>query len=192
MQLYLIRHPRPALADGICYGQLDVDAENPLPLAARLRALLPPATAVVSSPLRRARALAEALQPQAEVDERLMEIAFGDWEGRRWSEIDRHLLDAWAADPLHFAPPGGESAAGLQMRVVSCLSGLAGFPGNRAAVVTHAGVIRAALGHWLQLPIAEWSQLPLAFGSVTLLEIDRPPAAPGQPPARARLHYRNR
>lgn len=174
MQVFLIRHPRPLLESGVCYGQLDVEGEDPRPLARRLRSFLPADTPVVASPLRRALGLAKALDRQARVDARLMEIDFGAWEGQRWSDINRQLLDQWAADVLHFAPPGGESAARLQARVVDCVHSLCAEPGKRLALVTHAGAIRAALGYWLQLPIGQWSRLPLAFGSISLLEIDAP------------------
>lgn len=169
MQLFLIRHPRPLLRESLCYGQLDVAAEDPLPIAERLRTLLPADIPVVASPLRRARGLAEALHQQPTFDRRLLEIDFGDWEGVAWDDIDRQSLDAWAADPLHFVAPGGESAAVLQTRALDCVRSL---DGDRVALVTHAGVIRAVLGHWLRMPIDEWIRLPLAFGSVTLLEID--------------------
>ena len=37
MQLHLIRHPRPAVEPGICYGQTDLGlAECPAEVAARL------------------------------------------------------------------------------------------------------------------------------------------------------------
>lgn len=192
MQLFLIRHPRPLLEAGICYGQLDVEAEDPQALAERLRRRLPADTPVMTSPLRRARGLAEALQRPPLLDSRLMEINFGQWEGQRWEQIDRHLLDAWAADVLHFVPPGGESVAALQARVVDCLTSLRG---ERVALVTHAGVIRCALAHWLQLPLAEWSRLTLDFGSLTLLEIDRAgyeQAAADAPIPAAILRYHNR
>ena len=172
MPLFLIRHPRPLIESGVCYGRLDVEADNPQALAAQLAPRLPSGLPIISSPLRRARRLAEALGPQVRTDARLSEIDFGEWEGRRWNEIDRHLLDAWAADMLHFVPPGGESAAMLQARVIDCLDSLRAGHARRLALVTHAGAIRAALGHCLRLAIDEWSQLPLAFGSISLLEID--------------------
>lgn len=194
MQVFLIRHPRPLIEEGVCYGRLDVDAEDPQASAARLRTLLPAGLAVIASPLRRARRLAEALHPQARLDARLMEIGFGDWEGRRWAEIDRALLDAWAADVLHFVPPGGESAAMLQSRArefAATLTGesLAGesSAGDAVALVTHSGVMRALLGHWLELPVGEWSQLKFEFGRATLLELDN-----GQPGGKAALRYTNR
>lgn len=194
MQLFLIRHPPPRLAAGVCYGQLDVDSEDPQPAARRLRALLPAATPVIASPLRRARALAEALHPQPVFDERLLEIDFGEWEGVAWEQIDRQLLDAWASDVLHFVAPGGESVAMLQARALDCVRSLRG---NHAALVTHAGVIRAMLGHWLQLPIDEWSRLRLDFGSLTLLEIDASSdglqrTGSSRPHAPGILHYLNR
>ncbi len=168
MQVFLIRHPRPLIGAGICYGRLDVDCENPLPVATRLRARLPEGTPVVSSPLRRARRLAEALDPGARIDERLSEIDFGAWEGQPWNDIERDALDAWAADVLDFTPPGGESVAHLRGRALAFAASLRG---PHVALVTHAGILRALLGHWRQLPLAEWTQLKFDFGSLTEVEI---------------------
>ncbi|MCM8596708.1 alpha-ribazole phosphatase family protein [Accumulibacter sp.] len=189
MQLFLIRHPRPVGLAGICYGRLDVAAEDPQAAAERLRPLIPPATPLLASPLRRARELARALHAQAVLDDRLREIDFGEWEGRSWESIDRREIDAWAADVLHFVPPGGESVAMLQQRVIDCLVGLAG---PRFGLVTHAGPIRAALGYWLHWPIGEWSQVVIDYGSVTLLDIDPSTERPGRRPGRATLHFLNR
>ena len=168
MQVFLIRHPRPLIGTGFCYGRLDVDCEDAQPVADRLRPLLPPATPVIASPLLRARQLAEALAPQASIDVRLAEIDFGEWEGLSWNEIDRSALDAWSADVLGFTPPGGESVADLQNRVVNFADAL---DGPRVALVTHSGVMRALIGHWRQLPVAEWTQLRFEFGSLTEIEI---------------------
>jgi len=188
VRLFLIRHPRPLLANGICYGQLDVEAEDPQPVATRLRPLLPAGTQVISSPLQRSRRLAAALHPQPSCDERLLEIHFGEWEGRSWERIERGLLDEWASDVLHFVPPGGESVAMLQARAIDCVGDLRG---SDCALVTHAGVIRVLLGHWLQLPVDVWSRLPLDFGSITLLEITAG-NGDGRLPTSAILHYLNR
>ena len=100
MPLFLIRHPRPLIESGVCYGQLDVEAEDPARLADQLAARLPARIPIISSPLRRARVLAEALGKRLDApvhdDPRLREIDFGNWEGQRWEAIDRALLDAWA------------------------------------------------------------------------------------------------
>ena len=108
MQLFLIRHPRPLLATGVCYGQLDVEAEDPWPLVERLRALLPDDIAVIASPSRRARAMAEALHPQPQFDRRLMEIDFGAWElslihiSGNTPTCQRNKRAAWRGRFLHY------------------------------------------------------------------------------------------
>ena len=170
MQVFLIRHPKPVIDAGICYGRLDVDAHAPHAVADEIRPLLPRDVPVYSSPLRRARQLAEALHPSPIIDERLCEIDFGDWEGRAWNDIERSLLDAWAADVIGFTPPGGESVASLQQRVIDFATSLEAQPA--VALVAHAGVLRALVGHWQKLPVAEWTQLQFDFGSLTTLHID--------------------
>lgn len=172
MQVFLIRHPPPRIDPGVCYGRLDVEAIDPAGAAARLRPLLPAGVPVCCSPLRRARILAEALHPAPVIDARLAEIDFGEWEGRRWDDIDRAALTAWADDLLGFVPPGGESVAALQARVLAFAATLATWPADSAlALVTHGGVLRALLGHWLRLPVAEWTRLQFAFARVSAVEL---------------------
>ncbi len=170
MILHLVRHPKPRVAPGICYGRLDLEAENAGAVAARLRAELPPELPVWSSPLRRCRSLAELLHPLPVLDERLTEMDFGRWEGRPWDAIPRAELDAWAADVAGYAPPGGESPRLLQARALAFVAGLA-VP--EAVIVTHAGVIRTLLAHWQGLPPQRWTELSFAYGSCTRVEVPR-------------------
>jgi len=164
MILHLIRHPRPVVEPGICYGHLDLAAENAAAVAEQLRAELPAGLPVWSSPLRRCRELAALLDAQPLVDARLAEMHFGDWEGCSWGAIPRAELDAWAADVADYAPPGGESPRQLQRRALDFVAGLA-VP--EAVIVTHAGVIRVLLAAWQKLPPERWSELSFAYGSRT-------------------------
>lgn len=164
MQVFLIRHPRPQVAAGVCYGQLDLPALDVEQTAASLRAQLPADLPLISSPLQRCRVLAEALHPAPRFVAGLMEMNFGAWEGKRWDEIGNEALDAWAADLLHHAPPGGESVAMLQARSVASLNALAAEGLPACIVVTHAGVMRAAVGHARRLLAIEWSQLKFDYG----------------------------
>lgn len=170
MQVFLIRHPRPQVAAGICYGQLDLPALGVEQTATRLRQQLPADLPLISSPLQRCRALAEALHPSPRFEPELMEMNFGEWEGRHWDQIGAEALDAWAADLLHHAPPGGESAAMLQARVIASFDSLAAEGLTACVVVTHAGVMRAATGHVRKLPIMQWSQLTFGYGECVTLE----------------------
>lgn len=164
MILHLIRHPKPLVDSGICYGRLDLAAENAAAVAERLRAELPPGVPLWSSPLRRCRELAELLHAAPIIDERLVEMDFGLWEGRPWDSIPRGELDAWAADVAAYAPPGGESPLALQQRALAFVAGLA-VP--EAVIVTHAGVIRTLQAHWQGLPPDKWTELVFAYGSRT-------------------------
>ena len=172
MQVFLIRHTRPQLAAGICYGQLDVACEDPLPVARQLRAQIPCDTPIFCSPLKRARVLAEALgKPYGMtpcIDARLSEISFGAWEGKPWEDIDRAALDMWAADVLHFVPPGGESVAQLRARVIAFAETLR-LP--RLAIVAHAGVMKTLCGYWQKLPSEDWTQLEFSFGGLVELTV---------------------
>lgn len=170
MILHLIRHPEPEIEAGVCYGRLDIPAKNVEAAAERLRTELPPGLPVFSSPLIRCQALAELLHPQPVFDDRLMEMHFGDWEGRRWDDIPRHQLDAWAADIAGYAPPGGESPADLQRRALAFVASL-DVP--EAVVVTHGGVIRVLLASRLDLAAREWGRHPVAFASRTRLDFGR-------------------
>lgn len=172
MQIFLIRHTRPLLAAGVCYGQLDVDCENPQSTVHRLRPRLPSDAPIYCSPLQRARVLADALGAACgivpRIDARLSEISFGSWEGKTWDEIGRDALDAWAADMLHFVPPGGESVTQLRARVLEFAATLA-LP--RAVIVSHAGVMKTLCGHWRCLPSEDWVRLEFPFGSLVELTV---------------------
>ncbi len=172
MQLHLIRHPRPAIAPGICYGQSDIGlAESALEVANRLKALLPDAYTVYASPLIRARLLAEALGTPT-LDERLKEIHFGEWEGRSFASIGS-AIDDWAADPLGFRAPGGESAREMTARVLHWLSDLQlSAPTDAVVVVAHGGPLRAIAGHLLGLPPERWLGLDFGCGQVTRLDLE--------------------
>ena len=194
MQVFLIRHPPPLIEAGVCYGRLDLDCADPALYAAALQAQLPAGTVVFSSPLRRAHRLAEALAQtlatEVRLDERLREIDFGAWEGCRWDDIARAEIDAWAADVLGYAPPGGESVAALQARAVDFAASLASsraasLASSRAAslassragsvaIVSHAGVLRALIGHWRALPTREWTQLAFAYGGLSTFDLAFP------------------
>ncbi|HEY4164351.1 MAG TPA: histidine phosphatase family protein [Dongiaceae bacterium] len=102
---------------------------------------------VVSSPLRRARRTAEILFPDREIvtDERLLEIAFGDWEGKVLSELrDLPGGDAKARESLglDFTAPGGETPRAVQERLRPLLAEIA-TARQPTIAVAHKAVIRA-------------------------------------------------
>lgn len=183
MDIVLIRHPAVAVEEGTCYGQSDVAlADAPeasaAGLAVRLATLQVPAPRVLlSSSLTRCSSVAAALAANFgctySVDDSLKEMDFGSWELQRWGEIDRSLLDAWAADFHGARAHGGESVAQFVARVSAWFDV---FQQTReltpAYVVTHAGVMRVIASLVLGLPVERCLKWALDMGSCVWLRRD--------------------
>lgn len=172
MHLYLIRHPKPDVAPGICYGRSDLPLADPgaLPaLASELRTRIPADASLFFSPAERCLHLAALLHPQPQVDARLWEMDFGRWEGQHWDRIPRQEIDAWASDPLGYRPPEGESVSEMAARVDGWLESVGQLPA--VVVVAHGGPIRRLIGRIEGLAFAEWSRIEIAFGQCRSLEM---------------------
>jgi probable phosphoglycerate mutase len=96
----------------------------------------------LASPLRRAMETATLLGFDPEPDPRLIEMAWGEWEGQNLGELRERLGTAMVeneARGLDFRPPGGESPRDVQARLLPLLVELR----IRTIFVTHKGVLRA-------------------------------------------------
>ncbi len=155
MRLLLIRHAKPIVEAGICYGRLDLqaDPEHRQALADRLDAQpAPRPVAVYSSPLARCLVSAHDMVsrgwPAPRVEPRLVELDFGGWEGVAWKVIGKDAVAQWAADVSGFRPPGGETVRELADRALQFVATLrAGradgtLPDGDVAAFTHAGVMQ--------------------------------------------------
>lgn len=172
--LLLVRHgPTPWTAERRLQGRTDIDlSETGRTAALRLRALIDewmPQTAVVS-PLSRTRSTVSLLSGLTPiVDERWAEAGLGSWEGSVPEALGADYA-RWRAGA--FVPPGGETLASVQERVAAAAHAAAAHPGP-VLVVTHGGVIRAALAHFVGLTADRIE--PVAAPSLTVLDV--PPAA---------------
>ena len=137
------------------------------------RHALDPATlSFVASPLGRARETMErmrdtmGLDPTAyDLDPRLIEITFGDWEGSTMAELHRsdpnrvaeRKRDKWA-----FVPPGGESYVMLSVRLGAVVADMSAPAAHvrPAVIVAHGAVMRALRGLIENLPPHEIPILP--------------------------------
>ena len=175
MSIYVIRHTTPLIEKGTCYGQADIDVTRTFEEeAAIIRQHLPGGLqAIYSSPLQRCRKLAEHLFPEQPInyESNLMEICCGEWELQRWDDIPREVVDPWMNDFVNVSIPGGESYVQVFDRVSRVFDAVAGF-GQRAAIVTHGGVIRSILAHITGTPLKDsFSAFSLHYGCV--VRIDR-------------------
>ncbi|AFQ47425.1 alpha-ribazole phosphatase [Burkholderia cepacia] len=181
MDIVLIRHPAVEVEPGVCYGRSDVPLAAPAEAGAqvvreRLAALGAPLPEQVwTSPLTRCASVAERLAQAFDVplrrDAGWQEMDFGAWELRRWDDIDRAALDAWAADLMHACTHGGESVAQFAARVARMADAVAQRNAPQWAL-THAGVIRAFAAHALRVPLDTLLSRPVPTGGVVWLRTD--------------------
>ncbi len=157
VRVHLFRHGEVA-GSRVCRGQVDA------PLSARGEAQSDAAAAwfartqprpdvVVSSDLSRCAALARRLSAEVVPAPALREQHMGAWDGRGWEALtaeDPAGTTAYWADYVHARPPGGETYGECFDRATAWWDAQA-FGDARVVVVTHIGVIRALLCHWLGL-----------------------------------------
>lgn len=167
MELFFVRHIKPDIEAGICYGQMDV----PIPVGrqSEIIDLLPLDFDVVyTSPLSRCRLLAEQISANPIIDNRLMELNFGDWEGKKWDEIDRAALDTWGVNYITSPPPNGESLTALLERLREFINELSY---KKVIIITHGGIIRCAMHLFNGIPLHQVMMEKVDFGAIYKFEL---------------------
>ena len=147
MVLYLVRHGRTeANAGGRLQGRLDLPLDDVGEAqAAALPAVVPAPHVVVCSSLLRARQTASVFGVEPVIDDRWIEMAYGEYEGLRMDDIPSQEWRRWSSDQ-HFAPAGGESLADVGRRVFEACEGLQEqFRDRDVVVVSHATPIKLAM-----------------------------------------------
>jgi alpha-ribazole phosphatase len=141
MKIHIVRHTAVGV-DGVCYGQTDVPLKDTFEEEAEVvRQKLEniPFDAVFSSPLSRAKRLAEYCgYENIQLKDRLKELNFGDWEMQPWNKMD---MEEWEKDWINISAPNGESFRQMYDRVASFLDELKGKAYSSVIVFAHGGVI---------------------------------------------------
>lgn len=97
---------------------------------------------------------------------------FGHWEMKRWAEIPPEQLAAWDRDPVHYAPPLGESAKRVADRAHAFAAEVRTLPDHsRVLVVTHGGPIHMLVATLLDAPLHVAVRLHVDYASVTRIDL---------------------
>jgi broad specificity phosphatase PhoE len=136
-----------------------------------------PLTAICSSPLERTQETAAAIaarhQLPVETSERLQEIDIGQWSGRTLQELAED--EEWRRYNVFrtgVRPPGGETSNEVQTRMVAEVEAWQlRQPDGLIALVGHGDPLKAAIAHFVGIPIDHLSRMEIAPASVSLLEV---------------------
>jgi len=185
MTVILLRHGRSTSnTAGVLAGRsegVDLDdkgREQAAGLIDRIGEL--PIRAVVCSPMQRCRRtvepLAEALCLQPLIDDRLSEVDYGEWTGRKIGDLAKEPL--WRvvqAHPSAAVFPGGEGLAQVQARAVAAVREhdrrLADQHGGDALwlACTHGDVIKAVIADALGTHLDSFQRVTADPGSVSVV-----------------------
>ena len=131
---------------------------------------------VISSPLVRALQTAEAIGKPFGIevarDPRLIDFNAGKWEGMPYTEVlAQPEIREFIKDPSSERIPGADRLRDVSARAVSAVEqALEDNPsGDAIAMITHAGIIRVLLTHYLGSPPANYHRIHVNPGSISVL-----------------------
>ncbi|MBQ7457530.1 MAG: histidine phosphatase family protein [Desulfovibrio sp.] len=185
MDILLIRHGAIAWPKGTYLGTTDVPLSprgyaQMTSLAHHLKASVTPKKPIlISSDLTRCRESAAIVRSiwdphmPLHIDPGFREINLGLWEGKSKKEIAQHARGSYLLRGHFFdcfVPPNGESFRMLKRRVLCSLSFWEKhMPQGLMCLITHAGVFRILLAHFLAMPLADTFRIPLDYGAYCTL-----------------------
>jgi broad specificity phosphatase PhoE len=177
MKLALLRH---AVTDWNLEKRVQGRIDQPLSATGRRQfqdLVLPPEFAAYCwycSPLRRAMQTAELLGLTAlEIEDALIEMSWGDWEGEILKPLRKRLGDEMRDNErrgVDFCPPGGESPRQVQVRLQPWLRQIAASKQDTAAVV-HKGIIRCVYALACDWDMCGESPVDFAWDSIHQFEL---------------------
>ena len=131
---------------------------------------------IIASPLLRTRqtaqAVSDALGLSVEIEAGFAECAFGEWDGHTFMEVRERWpieMEAWLTS-TEVAPPGGESFADCQARVLAARDRVvARYPGERLLVVAHVTPIKVLVSDAVGAPLTSLYRMELPPCSISSL-----------------------
>ena len=179
---YLIRHGEKDHGDEIVAGRMpsvELTARGRRQtdwIAARLRGA--GLRGIYGSPLARAQAtavpLAQVTGLPVQLSEALLEIDFGEWTGRRTSELQGiPAWEIWNRFRAAGSIPGGETYLRIQNRMVGELLRLrARHPDEAVAVIGHGDPLRTVIAYFAGAPADPFDRFEISMGSISVLTLD--------------------
>ena len=173
--LYLVRHGRTAAnAQGLLQGRLDPPLDEiGQRQAAAIAAMVGSVDEVISSPLVRARETAARFGEDVTIDDRWVELAYGEYEGVPAGEVPPDVWQSWRTN-TEFRTRGGESFGSLDGRVrTACEELRERIADHDVVVVSHVSPIKAAVAWALGVTMEIMFHCHLSQASLCRIDVGR-------------------
>lgn len=177
MEIYLVRHTSVDVPPGHIYGQTDVPLKDTFEAEAEIvKEQLKELSfdKIWTSPLTRCSRLAAYCGfPEAQREDRIKEINFGDWEMNSFEALSEDPRSAsWFADWINICAPNGESFMDQYKRVGEFLNEIRESGLTSVCLFAHGGVLTCARIYAGEYDMKEaFSKIP-PYGAVIRLEFD--------------------
>lgn len=189
MRIFIVRHGETAWnIEGRFQGQIDIPLNNvgkkqALRVAERLKSVR--FDAIFTSHLSRAQFTAETIASDSNctniiVDDRIIEINHGAWEGCLADEVKTKWGDSlvqWHTTPEVVTMPGvgGESLNDIRKRVTNFIYELKSKYKNsdNILVVSHDAVIKVLLCIMLDMPLSSFWKFQIPNCSISIIELNK-------------------
>tara|TARA_B100000401_G_C52651903_1_gene645865 strand:- start:314 stop:913 length:600 start_codon:yes stop_codon:yes gene_type:complete len=174
MELFVIRHTEVNNPDNLCYGNFDIPLKDNYKLKSKRLFLNLPENLdqIYSSPSKRCTDLLISQNKKFIKKKELQELNFGDWEGKKWDQIDQIELSFWMEDYVNRSPKNGEKMIDLFNRVISFTYSIYHLSLDKVLFVTHSGVIRAILSEALEIDLNDIFKIDVIHDEIYRFEIE--------------------
>jgi alpha-ribazole phosphatase len=176
MEIYLVRHTEVAISREYCYGISDVDLADSYEVdirrvADKLKDIK--FTSSYTSPLSRCKLLSNALVDNASEEAALLEMDLGDWELKKWKDLDQETVNTWMKDFVNVSPPNTINYLEYSMKPVFFFDEMVREHRKDETILltSHSGAIRAIICHVLNLSLAHAFNFEVDYGSVSKIEV---------------------
>jgi alpha-ribazole phosphatase len=173
--LYLVRHGRTnANKEGRLQGRLDPELDEMGHRQARaIATVVGQVDEVISSSLVRAQQTAAYFDREVQIDDRWIELAYGEYEGHPANEVPPEVWQSWRTNS-EFRTKGGESFGSLDARVREACEGLRERMHDvDIVVVSHVSPIKSAIAWTLGVTMDIMFHCHLSQASVSRVDVGR-------------------
>ena len=174
MELFVIRHTEVQNPNNLCYGNYDISLKPNYEHKSKIffENLPNDLDQIYSSPSKRCTDLLDLHNLNFNIHNDLRELDFGDWEGKKWDDIDQTDLNYWMEDYVNRSPKNGEKMIDLYKRSIEFTYKLVELDLQKILLVTHAGVIRSLISEALSINLNQIFNIAVQYDEIYRFQIN--------------------